>query len=108
MSMKPAKIEAAGQVRALTAALQMMKERGYVVLGFHPIAMPMEPGDKQATFSNFRIPGHELVLETPTIRADWTAQGKAIFGPGFKDPNKWERGAQFFRCKLVPLEAPKI
>lgn len=102
-----AKAEARSQVQALTAALQIMKERGYVVLGFHRTEWPMEPGDRQASFAHRPLPGHELVLETPTLRADWIAQAKAIFGPGFKNPNKWERGAQFFRCKLVPTKAPK-
>ena len=96
-------------LRAITAALQLMTKPGYIVLGFHstPMTLPMKPGNRAATFAGLPLPGYTLILEKPTTRADWTAQGKAIFGRGFKDPKKWERGAQFFRCKLALLESSK-
>lgn len=92
--------------RSLAAALRMMEDREYVVIGFPPKCCDVEQGDVIYQFANQSIPGYELVIAKPTKRADWDAQAKAIskFDPTIRNPTR-ERGQKFFRCILAPLPA---
>ncbi len=92
--------------RALLAAQWMMKERGYVVIGFQPKQCDVEQGDSVLRFANQPIPGYELIVTKPTDRADWNGQAEALarVDPSVRNPPR-QRGERFFRCILAPLPA---
>ncbi len=92
--------------RALLAAQWMMKERGYVVIGFEPKQCNVEQGDSVLRFANEPIPGYELIVTKPTDRADWNGQAEALarVDPSVRNPPR-QRGERFFQCKLAPLPA---
>lgn len=86
------------------AAVKMQEERGYVVIGFPPPVENEAPIPSiQTEFASTKLLFHKLVITGSTDRADWEAQGVAIFGA--KSPvNKRHPpadGQRFFRCTLM-------
>ncbi len=97
--------------RALSAAIRMMEERGYVVIGIPPHSiLDIEQGDVLHDFMNRPIPGYQLIVTKPTTRTDWDEQAGAIFQDGegtVQNPTR-ERGQRFWQCRLEPLPASVI
>lgn len=96
------------KMTADSTALQMVRERGYVVLGIPANATDRyTAGDHTIFWGGRMLLSGELEVLAPTDRADWDAQFVALFGHRKKDKSKPEPGQRFFRCVLINAAAPE-
>lgn len=94
----------------LRTAVLMMREFGYVVVGYPPLSEDiLEPGDKLNRFMTESLyeSGYVLEVIAPTVRADWDSMFALAFTkfPNAKNPPH-VRGSRYYRCRLVSLQSP--
>lgn len=91
------------------AAINMQKERGYVVIGFPPkLEGEVAISKIQTNFAGAALLSHNLLLLCKTDRQDWDDQVVVIFGAGHRACKKHppHAGQRFFRCTLLVGSGP--
>jgi hypothetical protein len=94
------------QVQQMLGARKMMREFGFVVIGFPP-SVPGRPiGARLKDWGCMVMPdGFEIEVAGEGTREDWDAQWKTIHPHRDDVENPAEPGARFYRAKLVRAES---
>lgn len=90
---------AAPKPTGLRIARQIIKDRGYVVIGRWPIYPPCSPGYLLNNLGGMPLHNHKIRVLCETTRADWNIQIVAL--TGHSTHYKIDPGERFYRCDLV-------
>lgn len=81
-------------------ARRIMRERGYIVIGFPGLGLPKHAGAEFSNWGGGPLDGYVLRVIGRTTKADWLAQKRALFGYRI-DTTLYAKWSRFFRCDLA-------